>query len=76
VQEVTLTEISIDGSSVFSSDVSLQPGDFSSIMIPMNRTCGSASTVFELNSVRLTYEKGNITGFNMLSNVPIIGKCS
>ena len=75
--KVTLTDITIDGSSVFSTATTFTVGETKTLAnITMGSSCGTAASSFELTSVLMTYTKGSITGLIQKGDKPIVGKCS
>jgi hypothetical protein len=75
-QKITMTDLSIDGSSVFSTNTSWAVGESKTITATMGSSCGATAESFELSDVQITYTKGSITGLIQRGDKPIVGKCS
>jgi uncharacterized protein (UPF0333 family) len=74
--KVTLTDISIGGSSVYSTATQFTVGETKTISNITMADCGAAASSFELENVQFTYTKGSITGLIQKGDKPIVGKCS
>jgi uncharacterized protein (UPF0333 family) len=74
--KVTLTDLSIEGSSVYSTATTFTVGETKTINMTMGSDCGTAAGSFELEDVQMTYTKGSITGLIQKGDKPIVGKCS
>jgi len=74
--KVILTDLTIDGSSVFTTATTFTVGETKTINMTMGSDCGTAASSFELTNVQFTYTKGSITGLIQKGDKPIVGKCS
>ena len=75
-QKVTLSDLSMEGSSVFSTNTTFTVGETKTITATTGTPCGTAGSSFELSNVVLTYGKGSISGLIQKGDKPIVGKCS
>jgi len=76
VETLTLTDISMDGASVYSTNTTFTSGEKRVITVTTATTCGPVGTSFSHEDVRLTYDKGSIRGKTEVGTRPLIGKCS
>lgn len=76
LEQLTITDVSIAGSSVFSTNTSFTSGESKVVAATLGTTCGAAGTPFTYNNVTITYNKGSITGLKEVGNKPLIGRCS
>lgn len=76
VDTLILTDIRMDGASVFANTTTFASGSKQIITATTATACGSAGTSFSHQNVILTYNKGSITGKTETGIRPIVGKCS
>lgn len=76
VDTLSLTGISMDGASVYSTNTSFASGEKKVITATTATTCGAAGASFSHSNVIFTYDKGSITGKTETGIRPIVGKCS
>ncbi|VVC02695.1 Uncharacterised protein [Candidatus Bilamarchaeum dharawalense] len=76
IDRLTITEITVDGTSVYSSTTSFGSGETKVITGTLGSSCGTAGTPFIYNNVMITYTKGAITGMKQTGTKPLVGKCS
>ncbi|MDD5171979.1 MAG: hypothetical protein PHF60_02990 [Candidatus ainarchaeum sp.] len=76
LDQLVLTDVAIDGDSVYSGNASFTSGESKSITATVTTACGAAGTPFTYNNVVLTYTKGTITGVKQSGTKPFVGKCS
>jgi len=75
-QKVTVSSISIGGSSVFSTNTSLAVGETKTVTATMGSSCGSAGATFELTNISISYGMGTVTGLLQKGDKAMAGKCS
>jgi hypothetical protein len=76
-KKVTLTDIEIEGSSVYSTATTYVVGESKAIAnITMGSSCGNSGESFELQNVILTYTKEGVSGLKQKGDKPIVGTCS
>jgi hypothetical protein len=76
LQQLTLTGISVEGASVFSTTTTMNSGQDAIINATVAAPCGAAGTPYTFNNVVFTYTKGGITGIAEAGTKPLVGKCS
>jgi len=76
LERLTITDISVDGASVFSTSTAFNSGESKTIVGTMAPACGAAGTQFKLNNVVITYNKAGVTGLRQSGAKPIVGRCS
>lgn len=76
VDQLTLTDITMDGASVFSGNTTFTSGEKKLVTATAATTCGAAGASFSHENVVLTYNKGAISGKTETGIRPIVGKCS
>jgi len=76
VDTLALTDITMDGASVFSANTTFTSGEKKVVVATTSTNCGSAGTSFTHENVVLTYNKGAIAGKTQVGAKPLIGKCS
>ena len=76
LERLTITNISVDGASVFSTSTSFNSGESKVIVGTLAAACGAAGTQFTLNNVVITYTKAGVTGLRQSGAKPIVGRCS
>ena len=74
-KKITLTDISIEGSSVFSTNTSYVIGESKSISATMGSACVPGES-FELSDVIFTYSKESVDGLTQKGAKAIVGTCS
>jgi uncharacterized protein (UPF0333 family) len=79
LQLLQLTDVSIDGTSVFSTNTTFTSGEakvvnmvLPSALVP----CTTPGAPYTYNNVVITYSKGGISGIRQSGNKPLVGKCS
>ncbi len=76
LEKLTLTDISVDGSSVFSTSTVFNSGQSVVLTGTLPATCGAAGSPFSYGNVTITYTKGTITGLKEVGAKGLLGKCS
>jgi len=76
VDQLTLTGMTMDGASVYSSNSTFTSGEKKVVTVTTASACGAAGTAFSHSNVILTYNKGTISGKTETGIRPIVGKCS
>jgi len=76
VDALTLTAISMDGASVYSTNTTFTSGEKKVITVTTATTCGTAGVAFSHENVIMTYNKGGISGKTEVGAKPLMGKCS
>jgi hypothetical protein len=76
VSTLVLTDISMDGASVFSTNTSFTSGEKRVVTATVVTACGAAGSDFSHENVMMTYNKGQITGKTQVGARPLMGKCS
>lgn len=76
LERLTLTDVSVDGVSVFSTSTAFNSGESKVINATLNTTCGAAGTPYTYNTIVLTYTKGGIADNKQTGSKPLVGKCS
>jgi uncharacterized protein (UPF0333 family) len=76
LQQLTLTSITIGGTSVFSTATTFNSGQDTIVTVTLPATCGAQGSPFTYNNVVLLYTKGGITGIAEAGTKPLVGKCS
>lgn len=76
LEQVTITDVSVGGASVFSTSTVLNSGADTVISATLAATCGAAGTPFTYSNVTITYNKGSITALKETGSKPLVGKCS
>lgn len=74
---LTLTEITVDGNSVYTGNNTFTSGE--SKVVSTNVAflpCGAAGTPYTYNNVVISYTKGGIAGIKQSGNKALVGKCS
>jgi hypothetical protein len=74
-KKITITDISIEGSSVYSTNTTYTIGESKSITATMSSAC-VAGELFELSDVTFTYSKDGVDGLTQRGDKPIVGTCS
>lgn len=75
-QKVTVSDISIEGSSVYSTNTTWAVGESKTITATMSSSCGTATEAFELSDVVITYSKSGVSGLIQKGEKPVVGTCS
>jgi len=76
VDALTLTDISMDGASVFSTNTTFTSGERKVVTVTTAAACGVTGTSFTHDDVTLVYDKGGISGKIEVGARPLMGKCS
>lgn len=76
IDRLTLTEIEVDGSSVFSTNTTFDSGEMILISTTLGSSCGTAGDPFQYEDVIITYGKGGVSDLKQVGAKPIVGKCS
>ena len=76
LERLTITDITIDNSSVFSTATQFDSGESKVISATAPSDCGAAGEVFTYNDVIITYTKGEVTGLKQVGAKPLVGSCS
>lgn len=75
-EQVTITDISIGGSPVYSTSTSFNSGESKVVSVVLAAACGAPGTPYTLNNVVITYSKGTLVGLKQTGTKPLVGKCS
>lgn len=76
LDRLTVTDISIGGSSVYSTSTIFDSGESQVITGTLGSSCGNAGDPFQYSNVTITYTKGSITGLKQVGQKSLVGKCS
>ncbi len=76
IEQLTLTDVSIDGTSVFSTSTVFDSGESIVVTATLPASCGTAGDPFQYRNVKITYSKGGVTGLTQVGAKPLVGKCS
>jgi len=76
VNQLTLTGISMDGASVYSSSTVFASGSSQVLTATTASTCGAAGSTFSHANVTIIYSNGGITGMTEVGTRPLMGTCS
>jgi uncharacterized protein (UPF0333 family) len=76
VDTLTITDISMDNVSVFSTNTSFTSGEKKIINATTATACGNQGTAFSHQNVIITYDKSSISGKTQVGSRAIMGKCS
>jgi len=73
---LTITDISIDGTSVYSKATAFGANEAKAISGKSAAECGAPGTPYVYNNVVITYTNGSFTGVTQDGVKPLMGKCS
>ena len=76
LERLTITDISVDGSSVFSTNTAFNSGESKVINATLATSCGAAGEAYTYNDVVITYTKGDISDLTQVGAKPLVGTCS
>lgn len=76
LDRLTITDISVDGVSVFATNTSFTSGERKVVTGTLGTACGAAGTPYTYEDVVITYDKGALTGLAQAGTKPLVGKCS
>ncbi|MBI5223280.1 class III signal peptide-containing protein [Candidatus Micrarchaeota archaeon] len=76
LEQLTLTDVSVAGASVFSTSTTYNSGEEKSVDATLGTACGNAGAPYQYANVTITYTKGTITGLKQVGVKPLVGKCS
>lgn len=76
LERLTITDISVEGDSVFSTSTAFNSGESKVITATLGTSCGAAGEAYTYNDVLVTYTKGDITGLTQVGAKPLVGTCS
>lgn len=76
ISQLQLTDISIGGTSVFSTNTTFDSGESQVLTAALGTACGAAGSPYQYENVVLTYTKGGIAGMTEAGAKPLVGKCS
>ena len=76
LEQLTLTDITIDGTSIFSTSTVFDSGETIVLSGTLAATCGDSGDPYQYPNVEITYDKGAITGLKQVGAKPLVGKCS
>jgi len=78
LQQLTLTDIQINGASVSPAGVPLTFNSGQDVVVnaTLAAPCGASGSPFTYNNVVFVYTKGTITGLKESGTKPLVGKCS
>lgn len=75
LEKLTLTDISVDGTSAFSTSTEFNSGESKTLSATV-AACGATGAPFTYGNVTITYTKGTITGLKEVGQKAFVGKCS
>jgi len=79
IEQLSLTDVTIDGTSVWSAgntSTIFDSGETQTVSATLPATCGAVGDPFQYPNVRITYNKGGVTGLIQVGAKPLVGKCS
>lgn len=76
LERIGVTDISVGGSSVYSTAKNFTSGESAVVTATLGTTCGAAGTPFTYDDVVITYNKGSISAIKQTGTKPLVGKCS
>jgi hypothetical protein len=77
IEQLVLTDVTIDGTSVWSGNGTVfDSGETQTVSATLPATCGAVGDPFQYPNVRITYNKGGVTGLIQVGAKPLVGKCS
>lgn len=76
LEQLTITDVSVAGSSVFSTNTSFTSGENKVVTATLGTSCGASGVPYTYNNITITYNKGSITGLKEVGNKPLVGRCS
>jgi membrane-bound inhibitor of C-type lysozyme len=76
VDTLILTDITMDGASVFSTNTTFASGAKLVVNATTATSCGTTGSMFTHENVILTYNKGGISGKTEVGSRPLMGRCS
>jgi uncharacterized protein YjdB len=75
LEQLTLTDVSVGGASVFSTSTTFNSGQ-STVVTATVAACGAAGQPYQYNNITITYTKGTVTGLKEVGQKGFVGKCS
>lgn len=76
IDQLTLTDVSIGNTSVFSTSTVFDSGETILINATLAADCGPSGDPYQYQDVQLTYDKGAVTDLKQVGAKPLVGKCS
>ena len=80
IEQLVLTDITVDGTSVWSAGngtgTVFDSGETIAISATLPASCGTVGDPFQYSNVRITYNKGAVSGLTQVGAKPLVGKCS
>jgi hypothetical protein len=76
VETLTLTDISMDGASVFSGNTTFTSGEIKEVDVTMPIPCSTIGSVFSHQNVMIRFNRVGVTGKLEVGTKPLMGKCS
>ena len=76
LDRLTITSISVDGSSIYSGNTSFTSGEAKVMAGTLGTACGTIGTPFTYEDVTITYDKGGLTALAQSGTKALVGKCS
>jgi len=76
LEQLSITDIAIGATSVFSTSTSFNSGESKVITGALGATCGAVGAPYTYSNVTITYTKGSITGLKEVGVKPLVGKCA
>ena len=76
LERLGVTDVSVAGSSVYSTAKNFTSGESAVLTATLGTTCGAAGTPFTYSDVVITYNKGSVTAIKQTGTKPLVGKCS
>lgn len=76
LEKLTVTDVSVGGTSVFSTSTSFTSGEEKTLATTMASACGTAGVPYTVENVVITYTKGSIVGLKQVGAKPLVSKCS
>lgn len=76
LEKLTLTDVSLGGSSVYSVATQFRSGEAKTVNATLPGPCGNASSQFSYDGVVLTFTRGALPGLKETGMAPLAGRCS
>ena len=76
LQQLTVTDISVGGTSVFSTSTTFASGQSQVLTGTLGATCGAVGAPYQYSNITITYTKGTLTGLKEVGQKDLVGKCS
>lgn len=76
IAQLTLTDVSIGATSVFSNATVFDSGESTVLSATLPSSCGNAGDPYNYEDISITYTKGSVTGLRQVGSQPLVGRCS